>query len=52
MIAWKSKRRQEDGDSKMDLKEAGWVIVDQSYLATERDMGRLLSTRKRREIFG
>jgi hypothetical protein len=36
----------------MDLKEAGWEIVDRSNLATDRDMGRLLSTKKRREIFG
>jgi len=72
MIAWKTKRRQEDGDTKMDLKETGllwtgviWlqgycgpglsgyrVIVDGGYLATEKDMDRLLSTRKRSEIFG
>jgi hypothetical protein len=36
----------------MDLKEAGWEIVDRSNLAIDRDMGRLLSIRKRRETFG
>jgi len=30
----------------MDLKEAGWEIVDRSNLAADRDTGRLLSTRE------
>ena len=36
----------------MDLKEAGWEIVDRSELITDRDSGRLLATMKRRVIFG